>query len=426
MLLGMIAWVMSLFYFVNYPDPDVREATWTTLSAMIAIFCGVLLFSCLKASVSDFAGEEGGHHGPPSMHNMYMNLARFVLVYALLQFSFVRYQKRPLPMQYFSGVWQHVVGFAAIDVCGTTLQLTFFSESLVNVVAGVVLSAIAIFAVFHAMGLVRRRLYAEEEHDHWHEHCEEYENDAFGLAVGLLISMALRMSITGQLPSVHGNPKTKTQQEVLILFVLSMAMGGFVLLASYTTQAIVARRRHVSLLAQRGACLFQATASLCMGWCLLYWGYWQFYAFTDDKDQVGGKMTMRIIMALVFSAISFTAIIGIDRVADHVRGTSGEKCLRDLLITFALLMGLSWEAAFTEAINGVGAAFPVHPSLASMSFDSSIVTVTLGLALCAVVLPAWALFILPNTKMYKEVLMLHDHGDAVHGSMFAEPHKAHP
>jgi len=45
MLLGSVAFVMSLFYLVNYPDDDIRRYTWNIISTTISIFLAVLFFS---------------------------------------------------------------------------------------------------------------------------------------------------------------------------------------------------------------------------------------------------------------------------------------------------------------------------------------------------------------------------------------------
>lgn len=49
MLLGSVAFVMLLFYVVNWPDDDIRLYAWTIISTTLSIFTAVLAFSGVRA-----------------------------------------------------------------------------------------------------------------------------------------------------------------------------------------------------------------------------------------------------------------------------------------------------------------------------------------------------------------------------------------
>eukprot|EP00811_Abedinium_folium_P011056 NODE_2022_length_2310_cov_5.063674.p1 GENE.NODE_2022_length_2310_cov_5.063674~~NODE_2022_length_2310_cov_5.063674.p1 ORF type:complete len:696 (+),score=126.44 NODE_2022_length_2310_cov_5.063674:35-2089(+) len=51
MLLGAVAFVMSLFSLVNYPDQDMRYYVWQVISSTISIFVAVLLFQAMNTVV---------------------------------------------------------------------------------------------------------------------------------------------------------------------------------------------------------------------------------------------------------------------------------------------------------------------------------------------------------------------------------------
>merc|ERR1712187_265780 len=74
----------------------------------------------------------------------------------------------------------------------------------------------------------------------------------------------------------------------------------------------------------------EQSLSMTMGWTLLFWGYWEFYAAVANQEAPGGRMSQRVIMALVFSAIVFGSIVFIDFIAD-ISSQELEESLRGLL-----------------------------------------------------------------------------------------------
>merc|ERR1712060_705192 len=100
-------------------------------------------------------------------------------------------------------------------------------------------------------------------------------------------------------------------------------------------------------------------------------------------------MMQRLIMAIVFSVIVFIAVLGIDKIADLVTDGGMEYGFRSLLKTCSLLMGLSWEACFNEGVHAIGLRY--HGE------TQTLVVVLLSVVTCAVVLPAWAMYIVPKT-----------------------------
>lgn len=413
MLLGMVAWIMSLFYFVNWPDEDVQQATWDTLSAMITIFCGVLLFSAIKCCMVDFAGEEeGDHHAPPDYPTLVLSFTRFFALLGTLQLIFFVCRKNTTANTYIGSVGSHVVGFAAIDCLGGTLQQPVIATSMFHCVLAVLACALFLNLIFQPLALARKN--GAPSCGAYLEECDVFDTESLSLCLGLLISLLLRKCVTGDLPPVHGSPKYKTEEQVLTLLVVSVISGIFVALLAQIYRVVPGE---VSQATQKTIHLIREISAMTMGWCLLYTGYWAFYQQTDSKDSVGGAMTMRVVMALVFSAITLAAIIVLDMVADRARSKFEEESVRSLLVTFSLLMGLSWESCFSQAVENLGYAIEVRNSDAGAFgygiITSTFVQSTVTVALCAVVLPAWAWYILPHTSHFKHVQHLH-HGHHGH------------
>eukprot|EP00927_Polykrikos_kofoidii_P067467 TRINITY_DN6295_c0_g1_i2.p1 TRINITY_DN6295_c0_g1~~TRINITY_DN6295_c0_g1_i2.p1 ORF type:complete len:679 (+),score=95.37 TRINITY_DN6295_c0_g1_i2:295-2037(+) len=390
MLLGTVGWVMSLFYFVNWPDADIRQATWDMLSTMVCIFCAVLLFSVTKDTMVAFAGEHvGDHHSPPDAKTIALSMVRFGVCFLSLQALFLRYKHNSWKLKYTTSLGSHVVGFAAIDLFGSILQAPAFSESLATccVVTGFLILVLVI--IYFPMHAVRVRMGERQE---FIDECGEAEIESFGLCLGLLVSMLIRFSISGYLPPVHGSPRGKSFLMDAKLFGASMLLGVALVLVSIkrsrmppASNLTLAKTMHA----------LQETISMATGWCMLFTGYWVFYSTTADAGiGSGGSMEMRVFMTLVFSAICFLSMLMVDAMADRV-DEHFEKGLRALLNSFALLMGLSWEATFAEAVESVGSTFEDIKT-------RTVVSVTITVGLCAVVLPAWALYILPCTSDCKE------------------------
>jgi len=52
MLFASLTFMMSLFYLVNYPDPQIRAQAWRAVSQTIVIFCSVLVFNASNGFVT--------------------------------------------------------------------------------------------------------------------------------------------------------------------------------------------------------------------------------------------------------------------------------------------------------------------------------------------------------------------------------------
>merc|ERR1719486_1501440 len=82
MLLGMVLFMVSLFYAANFPDKDVQKATWITLSEAISLLMGVLIFASIKDLFVLQFGESGGHtHGQPDTSSLSTSFIRMLFIF---------------------------------------------------------------------------------------------------------------------------------------------------------------------------------------------------------------------------------------------------------------------------------------------------------------------------------------------------------
>lgn len=418
-LFGTVAWVVSMFYFVNWPDPEVQFATWCTLSQMISIFTAVLIFGASTGTLIDFAGLEVHHTGTPDNWTLFVGFARWIVAYGILQTAFLVLQKENSGLVCFASVAAHAVGFCAIDAFGVSLHLPIFSASLLRSCLGVMLSCTVlgtVSLVTHKMRdmIAKRETWGEDSKEEWLEHCAEADTESLGLSCGLLMSLLIRYAITGSLPMVHGNPRYKTDQQVWALFVVSICLAPVVVGSAVLQQTLKESDRFMSFLEDKGlkdlvlylVDLFKETCIMTAGWCTLYWGYWCYYVLMEDEHGAGGMIGMRIVLAILFSGLVLASIIGIDFIADRTRHAKLEKGLRSLVKMMALLMGLSWESTFAIGVEAF--ASEVHSRYHTLAIN----LVVLGM--CALVLPAWAMYIVPHTQETQGLRTHAEHEQAQH------------
>merc|ERR1719343_1608947 len=122
MVFGTMAFIMALFYLVNYPDDDIQHETWWALNDMIAIFCAVLAFQAITFAMADFAETQPHAHGPPTATALCVSYARYAACLAILETCFWLCKGSPWSFKYATTILGHVTGFAAIDAFGNTIQ----------------------------------------------------------------------------------------------------------------------------------------------------------------------------------------------------------------------------------------------------------------------------------------------------------------
>lgn len=417
-LLGMVACVMSLFYLVNFPDRDIQRATWNILSSSLSIFGAVLCFSAIKGvTMMLFQEPIPSHHGgPPDANALAFHFVRLLLVTA--SFHVLLYTLRERQLQTIGSMGAHVVGFALIDFFGTWQQFAPFSTSPLHCFAQVLLSAAIILGCIATATYVRERLPPPWPGSEWAEQCKESEDDAAGLSLGLLVCQVIKFAITGHLAPIHGSPKEKTAFDLQCLLFTSIGCAGLVGGANMWRRSLEKQgheagdtvhehsgesadgagdnARGVDLHAVAGrslrrcASMLVVTASMTLGWCLLFCGQWFFWRWTGGQGVgEGDVMSARMIMVLGFGVGGFSVIIMLDWIADH--GWVDRSLVNGLIDAIGLLLGLSWEAAVTSAVEGLGTAVPGR---------TLVVDLTVDVGLCIATIPAWALYVLPQSLKY--------------------------
>jgi len=393
MLLGMVAFTMSLFYMTQFPDPDVQYATWLTLSETMSLLCSVLLFASFKNIMVLQFGEVGGQHNSmPDLKSMIISLLRCLLCFWGVQFL-LRKRRNNVSLKAWSSIGGNIIAFAAIDCFGMIQQVPPFRDNPANAFLGMVIAAAMISAMCISAHIVRH-YYAtledgivKEDDMNWEEACRQVENRFASICIGLLLSIVIRQSITGSLPAIWGSPLNKTQEQVNILFGVSLAFAVPVFVMSMAVSSLEGHRAALPGIL-RAAHVTQLLLSMSMGWSLVFSGQWEFWSSTHGKGVgLGDKMSSRMIDALLFSYMSFGFIISLDFLADKLKiARTGFDAVS---ASFVLGLGLSWQGAFTEATASLSNRYEDKHTRAYMD-------ALMTLCLCAIVLPAWVLYMLPR------------------------------
>jgi hypothetical protein len=284
-----------------------------------------------------------------------------------------------------------VAAFAAIESFGTVLE-HYFGATASLAWLGVLIMVIMVSLVILLGQFIRRLMMGDGGNEHYHEECADSEFVFTGLTSGLLVSMAIRQTITGTIPPIHGSPMNKTSAEVWSLFVFAWAAECFLF-------AIVVWRRSEESMEERGYGKFmrhlvrtvvRVTAMLA-GWLFMYWGEWVFWSKASSSVAEEDIMVGKTALALTLSFVVFLSFFAITRIryTYHVQATHAAG---GLISSFALLLGLSWESVFCTSIESISFGFEDRPAL-QIAWE-----IGLTLFLCAIVIPAWVLYILPKVE----------------------------
>lgn len=423
MLLGFLTMVIALFYLVNFPDEDIRQATWRLLSTTLSIFLAVLIFSvtqeflaCLVAggryvrdagvSASKLSQAldpgEVGHSSPITNQVVYLTFGRFLILWMMLQFWLYYHQSRVTALKAIGKLGCHVVAFAGMDAFGTLQDSwTFFQSSVALSFVAVALTCIFIWAIFNLADSLRttfaeRSAYPQARQDWLHE-CRLAEHEAAGLILGLLLSQSIRFCISGYHPPLHGGAgKGHGYLEVFVLFLTALCLGAMVVPLEIIFARLKQTYREQANSRDWVVRFIRATRetlSMTMAWCLVYWARWAFWFSTaDDGLGYGDKMTALLTIALCLSFVCFGGVFIIDIAAGNMARNNHGHNLAALVAlgnALGLVMGLAWESTFHEAVTGIS-------QLQSLSFGYTINNIILICIIILIVLPAWILYILPQ------------------------------
>jgi len=205
---------------------------------------------------------------------------------------------------------------------------------------------------------------------------------------------------TDELAPLHAVPKGRDPGSSWVQLFLTLVLAVLVVAAGYIEHVVTSRK--FGALCVRLAATLEDTLAFTTGWCLLTLIKLTFWSATNDNGVLGegDVMTSHVVMVLICSTVTFAAEFMVDFVADrappHFAG--GMRALGE---SFMLLLGLAWEGAFWEGAHAMAVGMKLESKSARMG-----AVILMSLSLCAVVMPAWIIYIMPSTLKAEH----HEHG----------------
>merc|ERR1711920_101954 len=109
-------------------------------------------------------------------------------------------------------------------------------------------------------------------------------------------------------------------------------------------------------------------------------------------------MMVQVVIALFVTAISILSIFILDKLADlDCTKKETDKMLREAVKSLAILIGFGWEKTFDMGVIQITtykkSETPLPPCISQL---------IMGICICALVIPAWRIYILPYIVEFDE------------------------
>eukprot|EP00928_Gymnodinium_smaydae_P046843 TRINITY_DN31225_c0_g1_i1.p1 TRINITY_DN31225_c0_g1~~TRINITY_DN31225_c0_g1_i1.p1 ORF type:complete len:591 (+),score=144.40 TRINITY_DN31225_c0_g1_i1:182-1774(+) len=440
---------MGLFYFVKFPDVQVRKYTYMTINQTLSIFCAVLTFSSIndvfiskyKAYTESLIKQNSSkEEADQTIALVFLFVSKFLVVvffYWVFQSFMTRValvKKSPKERKeaidnrvrlndikswlQVGVVFAHMTAFAGMSfVGGLQCDLSVFSKSPLASLKVVPISIVSCsILLFLSIGY-HKRMMPEGELDELQELyidvVNEGGNDILGLLHAFIVVQMLRFAIAGKLPNAEGEEEGDGlfQHSIAQILALYGCAAAFLVCLYFYLGWVVRREEREEEEKKKekeeGSLkenLLEETEEaksvkeilvdrlVETGICFLNIGFaWCFiYATQWFLAALGwtgdDREFLGLFLAVVISMVAFAFIYFCDLLADQTwTGKTTDKILRHMIEAYSVMLGFSWEQSFDLAVAAVG-EHASHPTLVKSVL--SIMTVI-------IVVPAWVHYIAP-------------------------------
>jgi len=461
-LFGGMVMIMMAFYLVSYKDKDISDATWLVISNAISLFCAVLLFLGFRELIalvtdgediqerrlgasSDAGWGQCWDSGPgsrnladvfrsrrlagvPTQQTLTADAMCMILMFLLWEAILYLVRKRQGPLSALGLIAGHCIGFSVLYAFGNMQQCEPFRDSPGLSVVVVIATLVAVTITSYIGDLIRHKIAHvlhkdcrdHDSHDvhNWLHQCKHTEREALAFSVSFMVAQVLQFVATKELAPLHDVPKGTDPGNAMAEFGFVAALAVGVIVAGFAEHKIASHHGHDELVAakhghqmtsaQLGMHMVKDTLAFTAGWGMLRLVKLTFWSATDGKGLLGegDVMTSHLVIVFISSVVTFVCFFLIDFFADRIHGNCS-RGLRALGKAFMILLGLSWEGAFWEG---------AHSMVQGMGFESQsnqmMMVVLLSLVFCAIVMPAWIIYIVPHTlEVDEEQIHMKDYDD---------------
>lgn len=438
MLLGSIIFFMCLFYLVNYPDHDIVCHSWQVISHTLSIFMAILLYTSFQAFmcavINHFMGRDLKAHIPMLflysialcwLFGMHLQLRYYTKVTIDSTLALDEKEREPAvgvmqdKLECWSKLMSHMTAFSFIHAGESSIELLAEKSTSLTVFVPVLLM-VAFFMLFRMVDVARGQSYKRLSSNDtaalaiWEHVSEEAENDIAGLSVSFLLVEALNFvilsNVTTGVDSLSAHHATQPMSQILLMALAATVFAVLTILHVWisartlgidkfeVTEGIDPFRDYVRV---RWWFILQAIVANGLSWCLqklCVWviaGTFSKFGIPFRPHSVAGSA----VIALVTSLLAMLTIFVLDRIEDlEITGQVADSCTSTMICAIGILIGFSWEYTFDEAVE----------ALATLSGEGRgqwmpiILRLLLAIALAALIIPAWRLYILKTARHYAQ------------------------
>jgi len=345
-----LAWQMSILWFVNYPEPGMRQLAARMVCTAVAVCCAVLVNQAIFSFIFDqvLTGKEGRGLGMKRSEigvllSSFIGAGVFLCNLFILNVGCWYYRHKPNQLRAFALVSAHMLAWSGIEAFGNLRLSSYFHNTwrdkvtfvpaqgdLIKQVGFIVIVSVFFFLFFGLAACLRKYLerrldtphaYTQVQHDAnvapgetanmkiplWLEELAEAEQDAAALVLGFLTLQSLISLITGMKNvSVHDLHRERQFSEAAliqasaVMFLLVLVVVSFIM-------------HSLGMNIGRSTFNFRGYLAMSMAWCFERAGEWTMNLVWDDIWMA------RIWSAYMLSIFSVACVLAMKRIVDKTQ-----------------------------------------------------------------------------------------------------------
>lgn len=441
-LIGSLFFTMVMFYFVNYPDDDIKRYTWSIINTTLSIFTAVLTFQgiddlVMHVAVTPVLGafpsgwrqiarvmigfviflawyvfallaialasgmfkqdddvQNGkmwvisdfmrGDHGTTIKHSQLVQGCRSKGIAAVngvevfVASRAVVHEGYETRTKCWSTLFAHMAGFAMISAGGDLQNAPFFSDHPANSWLAILVCIFFLIGIFSLSECLYGRHRGSESKALFIEGSIEAEDDVICLAVSFMMVQSMRFTITGTLPSKLG---LYHKQETETAQTEGLYVMGVLAAVMMVVAAMGMSRSRVKN-------LVVGTFSMGFAWAFLFAtrSLFDSWSFLQSRNISPLTIEGRIVLAMTLSLFACMVIVILDKFEDNLHDDADDihKALKNIITGLSILIGFTWEHTFDGCVEAISSLFS----------DPLAIKLFLTFLIVLIVVPAWRKYIL--------------------------------